>query len=265
MGELNLLVKKTTEKIDENKLKKITLCYHGIENVNNSKDKQKDLLKNIEKLKKDIDDKKTQLTDKEKVLSKLKDSKDYKQLQEFKKEKDVSFEEIKSKQEETFTFFSKLSKPLKKYERIALDGKIINNYLDNSVKAFKDDNELKIKQALLGLKNNIDKLNIDKKQQDKFLELIRKSEDNYLDKLKKEIERLEEKQNQILNKIKTISVNDEMNVIKNEMEKIEIKIRFYNDEVESKNSKLSKINPEKSKEMIIKKIKELFSVEITLT
>ncbi|MBT4805338.1 hypothetical protein HON71_04145 [Candidatus Woesearchaeota archaeon] len=265
MGELNLLIKNFNKKEFDKKLNELSEIGQKIKQFNEDKKKKENFEEEIKEKETPLKNKRNETDNKEKELEQLKKSSEYKVFLELKTKKENKEKEIKENGNVAFSFFSKLNKPLRKYERAALDDKLIKKYLENSTKAFFNDEEMEIKEVLQGLKRNLDSLNFEEKQKNNFLELIAKSETNFLDELFSTNKKLEEEKNTLINEINRNEITEkienkkkEVNSSKNSIEKIE-------KELEDLKNKLGKIDLEKLKKEIKEKIQNLFFVEVTFS
>jgi len=88
----------------------------------------------------------SELEELEKKKEELLESENYKNLQDDKNKLEKIKIKLQNINQETHSFFAKLSKPLKKYERVSLQNKLIGKYLADSGIALENDSELEIKK-----------------------------------------------------------------------------------------------------------------------
>ena len=265
MGELNLLIKNFNKKEFDKKLDELNEIGQKIKQFNDDKNKKENIEREIHEKDSSLKNKKEESKKINIELEQLKKSPEYKIFLELKTKQENKEKEIKENENIIFSFFSKLNKPLRKYERVALDDKLIKKYLENSTKAFLNDEEMEIKEVLQGLKKSLDSLNFEEKQKNNFLELIAKSETDYLEELHSTNKKLEEEKDTLINKIDQNEITEkiknkekEVNSSKNSIEKIE-------KELEDLKHKLNKIDLERLKKEIKEKIQNLFFVEVTFS
>ena len=158
---------------------------------------------------------------------------------------------------------------LKKQERLILDNvekKLTNAYLDNSVHAFRQDAELKIIAVLEKINYNLlnNTILLDEKQKKNVLELIDKSKQSYLLELQHRSQQLQQEKETLIQAIKENKISKEVEEIKHEISRIASKIESLGKEIAESNTKLEKIEIEKTKQELIKIVKEIFKKEIIL-
>ena len=265
MGELNLLIKNFNKKEFDKKLNEINELSQKIKEFNDDKNKKENIEKDISEKDSPLKNKKDEANKITTELEQLKKSQDYKKFLELKTKKENKEKEIKENENIVFSFFSKLNKPLRKYERAALDDELIKKYLESSTKSFFSDEEMKIKEVLQGLKRSLDSLNFDEKQKNNFLELIAKSETNYLDELFSTNKKLEEEKKALVDKINHNEITPKIENKEKEVEDSKGSIEALEKELEDLKSKLGKIDLEKLKKEIKEKIQNLFFVEVTFS
>ncbi len=263
MGELNILVKNFNKECDKANIKNIQTIQDLINEMNEEKEKKVSYQQLIQdnqiktkKLNEDINNKKNELS----KLEKSKDLLRYKKLEE-------DLEDLKQKRNdvdnEIHSYFSKLNKPLRRYQRIAMDDKPIIPYLDDTIQAFKADKELNILSGLQGLKNNLNKLNFDEKQQSNFLELINKSEQGYLQKLHDKLIKLINEKKSFNEELNSSTIIQQIEEINNQIKLIESNITTIKHDSEKINSKLERLDKNIIKEKIKNLAKESFNQEIS--
>ncbi len=265
MGKLNLLIKNFKKKEFAEKIKSLEQLKQKMTQINEDKNKKINFEKEIKEKEIILKDKNKEKEEKEKELQQLKESPDYNNLLELKTKKENKEKEIKENENNVFTFFSKLNKPLRKYERVALDDKLIKEYLDNSVKAFFDDEELKIKEVLQGLKKSLDSLKLDDKQKNNFSELIEKSTTTFLDELFSVGKKLKEEKETLIKEINQSKIVNKINDKEKEINESQEKIARIEKEFTDKKEKLEKINLNKVIKEIKEKVNDLFNVELTVS
>jgi len=247
------------------KLNEINELSQKIKEFNDDKNKKENIEKDISEKDSPLKNKKDEANKITTELEQLKKSQDYKKFLELKTKKENKEKEIKENENIVFSFFSKLNKPLRKYERAALDDELIKKYLESSTKSFFSDEEMKIKEVLQGLKRSLDSLNFDEKQKNNFLELIAKSETNYLDELFSTNKKLEEEKKALVDKINHNEITPKIENKEKEVEDSKGSIEALEKELEDLKSKLGKIDLEKLKKEIKEKIQNLFFVEVTFS
>jgi len=265
MGEINLLVKEFENKVKEAKIEGIKKVKDHFKQREKEKEKKKNIVKEVEETNETVVKLKKELEGKKKEQKELENSKEKENYLKLKSEEKELKEKVNNQEQIVFSYFSKLSKALRKYERVALDSKLISKYLDNSVKTFIDDKELKIKEILQGLKKSLDSLNFDDKQKKNVLELIEKSETDYLNSLIKVIEELNQEEEKLVEKINNNTIIEKIENKSKEVKQLQNQVELKESELVKFSSTLENINIENIKEKIKTGIKEVFNIEITFS
>ncbi|MBI2146601.1 hypothetical protein HYU22_04635 [Candidatus Woesearchaeota archaeon] len=161
------------------------------------------------------------------------------------------------------SFFAKLQKPLKRYERMASDTKLVQAYLGNSIEAFTQDYNLNILKVLSGLAKNLETghLEVEEKQRKNYLELLRQ---HPLQVLHDKVIALRQEETALDAEFKKNKVRSDMQKIERELALLENKMAPANAEREDVLVKVGKLNVERKKEAVTKLIKEIVGVEIQL-
>ncbi len=188
---------------------------------------------------------------------------DYNRLQEHLKKIKEQFSQVEN---ELHSFFSRLQKPLKKYERITLDNKPVLPYLGNSLEAFWQDRPMRIKGVLQGLKKCLVNrlLEFDQKQKENFLGLIEKAEQGYLEGLRKRGEWLREEEGKVRREMGGMTIADEIKKTGEAAERLAGEIAGKEKEAGELKSRMEKVSPEEIKEEFCRGVKEVFKKEIIL-
>ena len=136
MGELNLLVKDFKITIAKYNIDKVTEIQQFITQLHAEIEKEHDLKNKIIENEKEMIEITKEVKQAQNVHKSLLESEKYKEYTNLKKQVEDIENKNKIVENNIFSFFSKLQKALKKYERIALESKPIQPYIENSVTAF---------------------------------------------------------------------------------------------------------------------------------
>ncbi len=176
-------------------------------------------------------------------------------------------EQLRARQKEVedaiHSFFAKLQKPLKKYERMAQDTALVRAYLADSIDAFKQDYELRILNSLEGLAKNLQShhLEVEEKLRKNYLDLIHQ---HSLRALHDKIISLRQEEAKLEAEFKQNKVQNELQKIERELALGDSKINPASAEREDVLVKVGKLNVERKKEMVAKLIKEMVGVEVEI-
>lgn len=201
-----------------------------------------------------------------KTLNELKESDSFAEYSRLLKEREKLKEQFRQVENEIYSFFSRLQKPLKKYERIALDNKPILPYLEDSLPAFWQDRYLRINEALQGLKKSLlnRELEFDQRQKDNFLSLIEKSEQGELQELRQKGEQLREEEERMVIRIESMAIINKLQRVEETMEKSAQEIAAMEKKILEWKSKIEKDCLRKIEEEFSGRASEIFSKKIVL-
>tara|TARA_Y100000310_G_scaffold159115_1_gene158624 strand:+ start:46909 stop:48156 length:1248 start_codon:yes stop_codon:yes gene_type:complete len=197
-------------------------------------------------------------------IDKLLQSEEYQKQLELRQSVTQVEEEGQAVDRNIFSFFSKLTKPLKKFERIAEDRVLINKYLKDSVLSFKEDKDLMILEVLSKLKKNLNSLNFDKKQEGNFLQLILKAEKGYLRELANNCATVDAKSQVLQDQLKGDSSEDRFKELKSREVVLSNKIEEMQAEIDSSMENFSKIDLSVHKEEIKSLVRTKFNKELKI-
>ncbi len=268
LGKLTTLVKNFKNKVAGDKIEPLAELKRLAASVNGDLSKKKILEHEIDAKKSELISAEKNKKNKEDELAALIESRDYQEYLKIKTEDDRINQQQKDLEYAVFSFFSKLSKALKKRERLVLgntsEKKIIGQYLDDSAQAFCLDSELKIIAVLEGIKLNLlnGAISLDEKQKKNVLEFIEKSKQGYLLKLKSQGEQLQQEKERLNRSLKENKVSKELETAKKEASRNSQEIGGLGKEIAGLNLKLEKIELEKNQQELIETVKEIFKKEI---
>jgi len=265
-AELNTVVKEFEETIKIVHIEKFFAIKELIKDLTHNITKQKDLSKEVEERKEKENEIKASLKKRKEEKEKLKESQEYKDYQKVEDEVGEIEKRIKDNDNNVFSYFSKLNKPLRKYERVALDNKVIQAYVNDGLKSFWQDSELEIKQSLQGLKKALQEntIQFEDKQKNNFLELIKKSESGYLEELKELGEKLKAEREELLKKVEDAEIVLKIEETNKNINSENEKLISLQRKVEELKSKLEKIDLEKTKQEIIEKVNKKLKIKLKI-
>jgi len=128
-----------------------------IDEIKSHKDKIGSVNKEIDELKSEVEILDEKIVSFDSKISVLKKTEDFKSVSTKSEEKVSCEENISLLKSELDSLFSKLNSALKKYGHFALDSKLVNEYLSGPVLALKSDDELKIYDILIDVKDKTEK------------------------------------------------------------------------------------------------------------
>ena len=265
LKELNKLVKDFKEEVRKDKIDEVTVIRSLISDLHESIETKKFLEGKISELEKDIEQRKKDLSDVKTKHAKLGASDAKKEFDQLSEEKWKIESEFKQVDQEVFSFFSKLSKPLKKYQRIAMDEKVLGTYVDDSTSAFWKDGDLDILSDLEGLSRSLERgsLSFDEKLTKNFMAQIEKGRSGYLKELQEKGRKLREKISEIQEKVDSSEIINEIEKFAAEVEKEKSSIERKERELIENKGKLHKIREGVVQGEIKVKIESVFRKNIT--
>ena len=265
LGSLNSNVLEFNKKLERLGAFKINKIRAKIRQLNELKEKRKVLEKEIgwkqEKLDRCLKGKSKQ---KEEIL-KLKNGEDYAEFEVLKEKEEKIGLMVNDNDDEIFLFFSKLDRVLRKYERITLHPKIIQEYLHNPVEALFKDQENKILEIFEGLKKSISEIETDEKKRLPILDAIARLKRGYLVNLKEKGEELKNKIVEIKSKLRRYNVDKQIEEAEYKLEHFGEQIMMVKREIEEWNLKHNALDKTNLQTELINLIKDAFRVEVNLS
>jgi len=259
---LDSLIKQAKKLVDDSGLERTNQLKSKITELKDKIKHKNELSDKKESSKKIIKDKERNIFDSENNLKKLENSSEYKNYTNLVNKEPLLNNQIKNIEQE---FLSNVKSALKRYERLSLEDKLVRKYVENSIKALLEDNELKIVTIIKNMKEAIIKGTLDLKdsKKDKILEELDKLNRDYFDSfleryrdLKKDLDKL----NLDINK-------SELKEIKNIKDKIEEHKKLLERErnnLENLNKDYERINIEELKRLLETDIKEILKKDIKI-
>ncbi|MBT4651668.1 hypothetical protein HOC13_04055 [Candidatus Woesearchaeota archaeon] len=264
IGEINLLMKDFEKKIDNKNFSKINLIREKVKELDKVeilKGKlQEDLRLKEDKLGRNVKGKEFQ----EKEILRLKESEDHAELLGFQEAKKKNMDLKEDSIQEIHAFFSKLGRAMRKYERVALDNKLVGEYLEEAVTAFENDEGLNIVGVLGGLRNSLvsGSVDLDDKQKENALDLIDKAQKGYLMDLKDNFIEILTGEKEIKEKLGNIGVGKLLEEAKYKLNHFSEQIMNTERELAELKVKVEGMDAGKIKEELKEMIKEVLRVEI---
>jgi len=265
-GELNTLIKEFEKTIKAFNIEDLLSIKAVIQELKNNINKKEDFSKEV--IEKEKQEKETEkiLVKERKLQDELKKSIEYKEYKDIEKNIGEIEKKIKDNDNNIFSYFSKLTKPLRKYERIAIDNKIIQDYIDNGLRSFWQDTELKVKDSLQGLKKSLQDNNIafEEKQKNNFLDLIKKSENDYLEELRDIGQKLKKEREQLFKKLEGVEVILKIDEINKKINNNNERLSALQNRISELKSKQEKIDLNKIKQKIVEGINQRFKMRLKI-
>lgn len=157
----------------------------------------------------------SELEELEKKKEELLESENYKNLQDDKNKLEKIKIKLQNINQETHSFFAKLSKPLKKYERVSLQNKLIGKYLADSGIALENDSELEIKKIIEKMKDA--DIDVDYKVKEKIEQSLKIMLGGFLEKQQNDVMKVNNSIKEMQQKIKANKVSEEIKHVENDI------------------------------------------------
>lgn len=251
-------LKNFTNYIEQEKLEEAKTIKKLFQEYEDAGKKIKDLKKQKKQSKKDLKELKKELVKKEKELDTIKKSKEHKEYNQLKENLEKIKKECLEKEKEIFRIFSELERPLKKYKRMSLNEKIIDLYLENSIRALKKDQDLEIRTELRKIKESLSKLGLKERKEEKIKQEIQ--EILSTDKLKnkrEDLERLEKKKEEIASSIKKSRITEKIKSKETEVLQSKSSIKSKEQEIKDISSAIKNNDPEAIKNKIKEELQKM--------
>ena len=200
-----------------------------------------------------------------KKLTTLNESEELKESQKLQEQEENLSKDQKRLDYEIHSYFSRLQKPFRKYERLSPHNKTLKLYLEDSTIAFKKDKDLNILLILNALKTNINIFNFDERQETNFLEMIEDGNAAYFKILHNREQSLLEKKQQLDETMKEITVINNIKSVNDDIHKLEVDLESSNEASGKLESKSNQLNTDVIKNDIVARSKELLNVELTIS
>jgi prefoldin subunit 5 len=252
---------------DYSKISKIKKIKEDIDDLNSKIKLKSELLEELKEEKGRVEAAESDLLGTKKKIKDIEAGEEYGNFENLLKEKEGFEGKLKEIGDRLFHDFSSLEKALKKYGKIAFEnGKLVEEYLKDPVKALAGDDELKIIKILSSLKQAIkdDKLGLDVRKGEKTLLKIKELEGDYFGTLRGDYKNIKEKLDKTNLEVKNTEVkkqlqsnNEKLEIIKNNIENLNNKVSLINNEI-------GKIDIEKLKKNLQEKINDTINERIIL-
>lgn len=261
-------IKELKSIIGNAKIHRITEIEDDASELNN-KIKQKNQIDSLLRDKENVKEELVKNRDSiENEIEKTIKSKEYKQLNELKANKETLLASIREHNAKIVHAFSVMERPLKKLIRMVVeDSTLIERYIENPIGALVSDDGLKIVELLKKLESNINNLTLElkDKKREKVLETIKGLTEEFLrefvnkhNELNKKLGDMEKEITENVALKKENKMNYELSNIKDNLEKV-------NSEILGNEQELSKININEMKNNLGKEINELLKMDVVIS
>ncbi|HIJ10666.1 TPA: hypothetical protein HA278_01285, partial [Candidatus Woesearchaeota archaeon] len=265
LRELDKVTKQFNQEIVKKKIDRLQDVENTITRLEDMKKTKEHVQEEIVELEKKKEQVQNSLTTNQEKRTTMKESEEYTLLQQLQQEQEQIIQEKKNVEQEIFSFFSKLQKPLKKYQRIALDDSRIIKYLNDPISALDNDVNLGIVGDLTKLTKNLPTLNFEKKQEEKFNALIAKAESGYIQTLRIKSKEIREKERSITEKVNASTIENDIVIITKKIQQDSAKIMQLEETITTMMEKMKKMNAESQLDKIKMTIQESLGITISFS
>ncbi len=233
------------------------------------KEKQKaisDIASQIKEKRKELEEHNASREKVEKILVNMKKSDAYHDYKKLIDQRDRLLESIKDVEDELSADFSVLSKPLKKYARIAVNEKLIEKYANSPVLAVLDDQKLEIIDIIEKLKAHIaeDKVELKDRTKDKAMQVIEKLNKPYLGSILAKHKSFKASKKEIDTKVLSNNVHQNYNDMLYKHEHFMNRCRHTIEEINNLEKSHAKMNSNEVKKMLEEKCSLMVSKKVVI-
>ncbi|MFH1641297.1 MAG: hypothetical protein ABIC04_00180 [Nanoarchaeota archaeon] len=265
---LDNMVKNLKKMVDDPILDKIKQLKENILSIKRKTEHKKELAAELEQTSLKLSDTQKLIDNLSRLRNELKDSNEYNELISLIELKKKSLSELDSYKNKVFHSFSVINASLKKYARITIkDTDLLNLYIEDPVEAIIGDKELGIMDLLDGTRKSIvsNGIELKDKKRDKTLQELNSLTKEFFSNFKA-------RYSEIINKIKALKEKIKANDTKEKIEELDVKIETSTQDLNKTKSyleylqaELAKIDFDKIKKDLEKKILEIFNVKVLIS
>lgn len=266
--EIDEQVKRVVQfaKENENEIIKINELKELVSSIETSKQQISELKQKIENSNQEKESAERELKQTQTRIVAIKKSKAFAEYNELLKKRKEREEQLQGLEQNIFLQFSVLERALKKYSKITLEERLVNNYLEDPLEALWQDKELKILEVFQKIRDAIEReeLELKDKKKEKTLEQINKIN-------KQDLSDFKDNHKMFLGEIREIESLIKMNKANLEIKELEYKLEYLNTRLEHmgkeeklRKEQLSKLDVEKLTKEIKEDIKDVFGVEVII-
>ncbi len=180
------------------------------------------------------------------------------------KDKEAAENRIKNHRNSVEQMFAVLERSLRKYERMTVEPAVVQEYLENPIKALKEDEELHIVDLLEKMKQLLLEDKIEEKKKEKSVEIIGQMSREYLSSFRTELIGLEEEKLVVQKNITNNTVMQQLAELSYKQEHQAQKIQRANQEIAGTQSKLDNLKIDELKKEIESKLSGLTGFDAQL-
>ncbi len=265
IGEINTLLKNFDNRAEKT-------GYHKLSKAKEQANLLKEEIQRKENVKKRIKEKEEEfeiLTEKknqkEQEITELKDGSVYKEYNSLKVQEGNFQSLVNDNNSEVITFLSTLGRALRKYEKIILNIGIVKAYLEDPIKAFNQDEKLKISDVIEEMGGSIEKgeVELQDKQKENALAQIKKARRFFKEHSEKGRD-LHDQLKKVQDKLKGYAVETSLQIEESELKQSEEDIKESKVEIDELYASSKSFYQKKLEDEMKELVKEVFNVELSI-
>ncbi|MFH1376040.1 MAG: hypothetical protein ABIH25_00220 [Candidatus Woesearchaeota archaeon] len=251
------LAKKIKKLVDDAEIEKYSKLKDKVNEIQQKIKQQENITKEIELIKTELQTQIKKINEKENKIKELEENDEYKKFSELTNKKETLELEAEEIEKQPFNYFYNIKPALKKYERLTLDYMLINEYLDNPLKALLKDKELKILEHIGKIKEFIinEKFEIKEKKKSRILKELDELTKNNLEIFLSKYYESNKKLNEVNLEIEKIEVIKEIKKIKEQFNQDKSRLEENESKIENMKEQLRMINIENLKLVLEEELK----------
>ncbi len=268
VAEINLRAKSFQQQLEQRGMKKVQELQEMIGLLAELQDKGERLKREVkwkeQKKERCLQGKEKQLQN----IERFKNSNDYQQFLGLKEKEKKINGNILENEDKVHTFFSRLSRALRKYEKVAVetDLKLVQAYSEQAIEAFAEDKELKIIEILKQLSSSIEKnaVILDEKQAQQVKELIVQAEEGYLLQLQNKFSSIGQEMDELKDRLRKSTIDKFIAEAEFKLDHFNEQIELVSKELEELKIKLNAFNEKELIERVTQTVKEMLKIDVKI-
>lgn len=229
-----------------------------IKEIKNSDKLKKDMEKNTEEMKNSEKKIKQMVEEMNSKIRKLRNDKQFQDFKVFLDKKDRVEKKKRELEQEFLHIFSIIEKSLRKFQHITLEEELVKRYIENPVKSILEDENLKLKGILEKMKEAILKESIQLKESKKrkTVHAIEIITEEFLSRFRNEHKKINKEVKNIKEKLKNISIIDEIEKLEQEKKNLEIKVENLIENIKNQKDKVRNVDKRYIIDKIVEKLRK---------
>jgi len=266
--ELNNIAKKLKESNRKSRVSLAERIKEKMAAMKKDMELKKSIHSELEKLREDLEEFSRDKKKFKNEIESLKSSEPYKIFRNRLEDKEATQNKIEENKHNIMHSFHVIEAAMKKFERIVYENSdLVKKYLENPISTLLSDKELKIVDLLTNMKQNLvkDAIELKESKKQRILTELKSMNKDFFSGFLQEYEKMNEKLDEINQKISEMKVEDEISEFEKKLVRIKDDIFGLNDKINELKKKLEKISIDQIKDHLEKKINEVLNLEIRIS